>query len=594
MVAADRSMEMSCGSLNKFIRLLEERGELIRIKEPVSRDLEITEITDRISKAGGPALLFEKVEESDYPVFINAFGSYERMSLSLGAKSLDDIGDEIEEYIDFSHYTSIPRLIKFSPKLFRLLCCFPIRKPFTLGRPPCQQIIEHSPDLDTLPVLKCWPLDGGRFFTLPLVFTKYYRSKSQNVGMYRMQVLDKTSTAMHWHKHKDGAGIYEDYCRNNVKMPVSVALGASPAVSYAATAPMPPKLDEMMLAGFLGKKPVSMVKSITNDIYVPSDAQFILEGYVDPKEPLVWEGPFGDHTGYYSLADWYPRFHVTCITHRKKALYPATVVGKPPMEDCYMAKATERIFLPLLRLQMPQLVNLNLPLSGVFHNCAIVSVKQSYPGVSTTLMNHLWGMGQMRYTKMIITVGEEINPYDTCQVRKAVLENVDFSRDLTFSKGPLDALDHSSDQALYGTRLGVDACVKDREPENKAPEKGRLLIVTVKKRKPGDGKRMAEETLAKEDAKLIIVVDHTEDITDFDLIMWRVFNNIDAARDLILKDSRMAVDATRKTEGEGIKRPWPEDILMTEHIKEKVTKKWQDYGLGSYCIIEGDTNECND
>lgn len=571
---------MSHKSLNKFISLLEERGELIRIKEQVSRDLEITEITDRISKVGGPALLFENVENSKYPLLINAFGSYERMSLSLGAEKLDAIGDDIKAYLDFSHYTSISGLIKFLPALFRLLCCFPIRKPFSVGKPLCQQVVEHEPDLDSLPVLKCWPLDGGRFFTLPLVFTKYYGSKNQNVGMYRMQILDKTSTAMHWHKHKDGAGIYEDYLKNHVRMPVCVALGASPAVTYAATAPLPPKLDEMMLAGFLNKRPVTMVKSITNDIYVPADAQIVLEGYIDTEEPLVWEGPFGDHTGYYSLEDWYPRFHITCITHQKNAIYPATVVGRPPMEDCYMAKATERIFLPLLQMQMPQLVNLNLPLSGVFHNCAIVSVRQSFPGVNCTVMNNLWGMGQMRYTKMIITVGEGTDPYNTEEVLEAVLSNTDFSVDLTFSKGPLDALDHSSDQGFYGTRLGIDASPK--ETRKTPATENRLLILTAEKTKPGDGKRAAEEALTKETAKLILVVDSTEDTTDFPTVMWRVFNNIDASRDCVIQNGRMAVDATRKMEGEGIKRPWPEDITMSKEIVDLVSKKWEKYGLGSY------------
>ncbi len=566
---------MGYKDLKVFMDLLEKRGELVRIKAPVSAELEITEIADRISKTNGPALLFENIENSPYPVLINAFGSYERMSLSLGAEALDEIGGDIAKYLDLSNYLSIKKLIKFAPQLLRLLCCFPLRQRWTPVRPACQQVIQRTPDLDTLPVLKCWPLDGGRFFTLPLVFTKYYESSNQNVGMYRMQILDKTTTAMHWHKHKDGAGIYEDYRNRKTKMPVAVALGCDPAITYAATAPLPPKIDEIMLAGFLRKKPVSMVKCITNDIYVPADAQFVLEGYVDTEEDLAWEGPFGDHTGYYSLADWYPRFHVTCITHQKNPVYPATIVGKPPMEDCYMAKATERIFLPILKFQMPQLVNLNLPLEGVFHNCAIASVKREYPGVGYTVMNHIWGMGQMRYTKMIIAVDEETDPYHTEKVWNDVLTNVDFEKDILFSKGPLDALDHSSNEAFFGTRIGIDATKKVGRPD----QRGTMKVMAIKKEKPWAGHEAAVRALEEGSDALTIIVDDTEDVTDLKTIMWRVFNNIDGLRDLVVKDGRAAVDATRKVLEEGLKHPWPEDIVMSQEIQDKVSRRWRDYGF---------------
>ena len=468
---------MAYSGLRAFLEELERRGELVRVGAKVSPALEITEIADRVSKDNGKALLFEHVSGSPYPVAINVMGSYERMARALSAENLDSIAADIEKYLDFGNYTSIPRLIKFAPRLLRLLCCFPLRRPRFLKRAPCQQVVERDVDLSTLPVLKCWPLDGGAFVTLPLVFTKYPDSRAQNVGMYRMQVLDKSTTGMHWHKHKDGSAIYEAWQKRGGRMPVSVALGGDCALTYAATAPLPPKLDEMMLAGFLRKRPVSMVKCVTNDLYVPAGCEFVLEGYVNTDEDLCWEGPFGDHTGYYSLEDWYPKFHVTCITHRKNPIYPATVVGRPPMEDCYMAKATERIFLPILKMQMPQLVNLNLPMEGVFHNCAILSVRPDFPGAASTVMNAVWGMGQMRYTKMVITVDEHVDPYDTKSVLKAVLTHADFDRDIILDRGPLDALDHSSDKALYGMRIGVDATVKPGR--ERAP--GKLLVVPVEK-----------------------------------------------------------------------------------------------------------------
>lgn len=505
-------------SLQHLIRALEARGELVRIGAEVDPVLEMSEIADRVSKHHGKALLFERAAGSDHPVLMNAFGSYERMAFSLGAETLDQIGAEVGAYLDFSHYTSPLRILRFAPRLLRLLCCFPLRRRFHIKPPPCQEVVERAPDLDTLPVLKCWPLDGGRFFTLPLVFTKYPGSKAQNVGMYRMQVLDRNTTAMHWHKHKDGSSIYEAWRSRGGRMPVSVALGASPAATYASTAPLPPKLDEMMLAGFLQKRPVSLAKCVTNDLYVPADAQFVLEGYVDTEEDLCREGPFGDHTGYYSLEDFYPKFHVTCVTRRREAVYPATVVGKPPMEDCYMAKATERIFLPVLKMQMPQLVDLNLPLEGVFHNCAIAAVRPDFPGAARTVMNGIWGMGQMRYTKLIIAVDGGVDPYDVDAVLRAVLTHVDFSEDLAIDKGPLDALDHSSDRAFYGTRLGVDATKKSWRKDG---ARGTLEVVSVDKARAWDGRRAGEAALARSEARLVLVVDADVDVTDRKTVMHK-------------------------------------------------------------------------
>ena len=465
---------MAYKDLQSFISLLEKKCLLKRIQTEVSYELEITEIADRVSKAEGPALLFENVKGSPYPVLINAMGSYERMALALGVSEINQLERDIRELIDINSYLGVKKAIKAIPKLSRLATVFPIKVP---GKGKCQEVIERGDavDLFKLPVLKCWPEDAGRFFTLPLIFTKDPETGTQNVGMYRLQVFDKNTTGMHWHLHKDGREIYEKYRKLGGKMPVSVALGCDPAITYAATAPLPKMIDEMMFAGYIRKRPIKMVKSITNDIFVPASAEFVLEGYVDVNEDLHLEGPFGDHTGYYSLADYYPAFHVTCITHRKNPVYPTTIVGKPPMEDCYMSKATERAFLPLLQMVFPEIVDLNLPLEGVFHNCAIISIKKRYPGHGKKIMNALWGMGQMMYTKMIIVVDQDTKPQDLNAVWSQILQQCDMNQDLVFSKGPLDALDHASDTAFYGTRLGIDATKKRIEEGKRVPFKEKLF-----------------------------------------------------------------------------------------------------------------------
>ena len=452
---------MAYKDLQDFMKTLESRSLLRRVSVEVDSELEITEIADRVVKAGGPALLFEKVKGSPYPVLINSMGTYERMNLALGAESLDDIGDRIKELLNMSRYLGIMNKIKSVPELAKLAAVFPLK----VLKAPCQEVVEE-PDLTTLPVLKCWPGDGGRFFTLPLVITKDPETKTQNMGMYRLQVYDKNTTGMHWHLHKDGREIYEKYRKRGGKMPVSVALGADPATIYAATAPLPKQIDEMMFSGFLRKFPLEIVKCKTNDLYVPAHSEFILEGYVDLEE-MREEGPFGDHTGYYSLKDKYPVFHVTCLTRKKKPVFPATIVGKPPMEDCFLGKATERIFLPLLRLQLPEIVDMELPLEGVFHNCVIVSIKKRYPGHAKKVMHALWGMGQMMYTKMIIVVDEAINPHDLSTVAWKVFNNIDAKRDVVIVEGPLDALDHASPLPHYGHKMGIDAT-------KKWPEEGHL------------------------------------------------------------------------------------------------------------------------
>lgn len=445
---------MAYRDLQDFIRVLDEKGLLKRVRAEVDRDLEITEIYDRVVKVGGPALLFENVKGSPYPVLINAFGTYERLNLAFEVDKIDDIAREIYELMDMGSYVGFMNRLRSVPKLARLAKIFPKKVERAIS-----QEVEEEPDLNKLPVLKCWPQDGGRFITLPLVITKDPETGQQNMGMYRLQVYDERTTGMHWHIHKDGREIYEKYKKLGGRMPVSVALGCDPATIYSATAPLPKEIDEMLFAGFLRKAPLEIVKSKTNDIYVPANAEFVLEGYVNVDE-MREEGPFGDHTGYYSLKDMYPVFHVTCITHRKNPVYPATVVGKPPMEDCFLGKATERIFLPLIKIQCPEIVDINFPLEGVFHNCVIVSIKKRYPGQAKKVMHALWGMGQMMYTKMIIVVDEDVDPQDMSTVAWKIFNNIDAKRDVVIVDGPLDALDHASPLPHYGHKMGIDATKK--------------------------------------------------------------------------------------------------------------------------------------
>lgn len=605
---------MAFKDIQHFMRFLEDKGELVRIKTEVDADLEITEITDRVSKNFGKALLFENVKGSDYPVLINSMGSDERMSLALGVEKLDDLERDIADLINMQNYMKIPSLIKSIPNLMRLLAVLPWKLP---GKGACQEVIEHSPDLSTIPVLKCWPDDGGKFFTLPLVMTKDPDSGVQNTGMYRMQIFDKNTTGMHWHWHKDGREIYDKYRKLGGKMPVSVAIGCDPALIFSAISPLPKMIDEMMFAGYLRKRPVKMVKSITNDIYVPADAEFILEGYVDVNEALRLEGPFGDHTGYYSLADMYPAFHVTCITRKKNPVYPATIVGRPPMEDCYMSKATERAFLPLLKMIYPEIVDYSLPFEGVFHNCVIVSIKKRFPGHGKKVMNSLWGMGQMMYAKMIIVVDADINPHDTSAVAKQVFESLDMTKDLVFSQGPLDALDHASATDHYGYRLGVDATRKfevEGEPvkweATKQPDLTNYLsthlkvssfdypvsdvlqgclIVSIKKETKDDVRQFMQELWSLEEMKynkFLIIVDEEVDAKDTSKVAWKVFNNIDAMRDLVICEvpsenfgHRLGIDATKKLAIDDHPREWPDDIVMSDEIKEKVTRRWSEYGI---------------
>ncbi len=455
---------MAYNDLREFIAALESRGWLKRISQPVECELEITEITDRVSKMQGAknvALLFENVKGYDMPVLMNAFGSMDRMALALGVGHIDDIANEIRQilklpYISLQNKMDLVRIIPAAKRA--------INFPKYVKNAPCKEvIIKDQPSLAKFPILKCWPGDAGRFITLPLVFTKNPLTGKRNVGMYRLQVFDDQTTGMHWHIHKNGAENYRAHRElGKDRIEVAVAIGGDPAITYSATAPLPRDIDEMVFAGFLRKKAVEMVKCETVDIEVPAGSEIVLEGYVKMDELRV-EGPFGDHTGYYSLADNYPVFHITCITHRKNPVYPATIVGKPPMEDCFLAKATERIFLPVLQSQLPEIVDINLPLEGVFHNCAVIAIKKSYPQQAKKVMHAIWGMGQMMFTKMVIVVDEHVNVQDMNEVWWRVFNNIDARRDITMVDGPLDVLDHSSPMPNWGTKVGIDATKTWRE-----------------------------------------------------------------------------------------------------------------------------------
>ncbi|MBX9879040.1 MAG: UbiD family decarboxylase [Candidatus Obscuribacterales bacterium] len=557
---------MAYNDLREFLKVLEKEGELQRIDVPVSTDLEIAEITDRISKSPegkNKALLFTNVKGYDMPVLINAFGSTKRMNLALEVDNLDEIADRIRKLVKpkvpetiMAKMAMLPTLMEvgqFPPKVTRMAA-------------PCQEVVVTDPTqamLDKLPVIKCWPLDAGDFITLPVVITKDPKSGIRNVAIYRLQRYDNTTTGMHWHKHHDGARHFEDSRRDSMesahltgkggqaaisfrpsdeetgrlqemldsignaarshaganpspsyqpeeppnygtffdksqyekpgnRLEVAVALGCDPAITYAASAPLPPDIDEMVFAGFLRKSPVKLVKCVSVDLEVPAAAEIVIEGYVDQQE-LKEEGPFGDHTGFYSLAGLFPVFHVTAVTHRRSPIYQTTIVGKPPQEDCYLGKATERIFLPMVQLLVPEIVDMNLPWEGVFHNCAIISIDKRYPGHARKVMAAVWGLGQLMFTKFVIIVDKDINVQNLSEVALNVFGNCDPKRDTMFVDGPLDILDHACPILGYGSKVGIDA--------------------------------------------------------------------------------------TRKWRSEGFNRDWPRELTMSEDIKSLVTQRWHDYGF---------------
>jgi 4-hydroxy-3-polyprenylbenzoate decarboxylase len=447
---------MIFNDIREFIDFLEDKKELVRIKTEVDPILEVTEITDRISKKGGPALLFEKVKGSQIPIAMNLFGSYQRMAWALGLEDFNEIGQK------FSSLLKTDPNMKFMQKIETLFDLYKLSTsmPKEVKKAPCQEIVKDR-DFSLLdyPILKTWPDDGGRFITLPIVITKDPESGKQNLGMYRMQVYDERSTGMHWHTHHDGAVNFRKTTKLGRRMEIAVAIGGDPITIFSATAPLPYNIEELFFAGYLRGKAVEVVKAKTVDLMVPARAEIILEGCVEAGEERI-EGPFGDHTGYYSVAAPFPVFHLTCITQRKDPVYPATIVGKPPMEDCYMGKATERMFLPLIKMQFPEIVDMNLPLEGVFHNCALISIRKSFPMHASKIINAVWGLGQMMFTKFVFIFDEEVNVQNTSEAAWKAFNNVDPARDIIISEGPLDVLDHSAARPIYGAKMGIDATKK--------------------------------------------------------------------------------------------------------------------------------------
>jgi 4-hydroxy-3-polyprenylbenzoate decarboxylase len=610
---------MAYKSLNQFIQDLENENELIRVKEFVSPKLEITEIVDRISKSkdGGKAILFENTG-TNLPVLINSMGSEKRMCMALGVKELNDVTSDIESLFTslMSPKETILDKLKMLPSLSNISSWMP---KVISGKGKCQEIIQTNPDLSILPVLKCWPEDGGPFVTLPIVNTKDPNTGIRNVGMYRMQILDKNLTGMHWHKHKVGARHFSEYKEKGLKMPVAVVLGGDPVYTYSATAPLPDNLDEYLLAGFLRKKRVELVKCITQDLEVPADADIIIEGYIDPEEEFIWEGPFGDHTGFYSLADWYPRFHVTCITHRKDAVYPATVVGVPPMEDAWIGKATERIFLAPIKLAiLPEIIDYNLPFEGVAHNISIIKINKTYPGQAFKVMNALWGAGQMMFNKIMLVIDQDIDIHDYTAVLDQVLVNVNPSRDLLFMSGPLDVLDHSASKFTYGSKLGIDATNKLEEEiddsylhetDKKAINLDKLktefseiininqysnqiLIISTKKESRSmitDFASRLSKNSEFQNVKFCVFVDRVVDVNDLNMITWIASGNIDPKRDCIVIESseencsKLFIDATRKSlKKDNFKRNWPNVVVSNEQTIKSIDDKWIKLGLGEF------------
>jgi 4-hydroxy-3-polyprenylbenzoate decarboxylase len=615
-----------------FIETLEKEGEMLRIKSFVDPKLEMAEITDRMSKqpGGGKALLFENTGY-DFPVLMNAYGSERRMCLALGVHHLDDVAKEIENLFKLlaAPKEGILDKLKMLPKLNQFASWMPTVKS---GRGECQEIVMREPDITKLPVITCWPKDGGPFVTLPVIHTKDPNTGTRNVGMYRMQVFAPTLTGMHWHKHKVSAKHFNEYKKLNKRMPVAVALGGDPVYAYSATAPLPENVDEYMLAGFLRKKKVELVKCITQpEIEVPADADFIIEGYVEPGDEMIWEGPFGDHTGYYSLPDWYPRFHITAITHKKNPVYPATIVGIPPQEDAWLGKATERIFLaPIKMTLIPEIVDMDMPVEGVFHNLVIAKIKKDYAGQGQKVMNAMWGAGQMMFNKILVLVDGNMKIQNYEELAKYVFKNINPATDIYFSQGPMDVLDHSCSKLGFGGKMCIDGTFKFEEEldesyemravsyelnENKLREKFPeihhvntsllkkeipCLIISVKKNRMGHIKELHQQICSLNEiagVKMILYVEHTVDANDLPTALWRFCNNLDPKRDSHISKQPtsnlkpqasnytacIGFDGTRKTkEFDDFNRDWPNIIVADNTTIMAVDAKWNDLGIGNF------------
>ncbi len=609
---------MASSGLQAFVKQLRKHGELIEIDKRIDPILQVTEITDRISKqkGGGKALLFTDTG-TPFPILINALGSFKRLKMAFGGKDPDDIAQSMDQIASelLQNRPGLINKVRLLPQLGRLRSWIP-RKSGKKGK--CQEIVMSEPDLGKLPILTCWPHDGGPFITLPLVHTLDPDNGNRNLGMYRLQVLDSKSTGMHWHVHKTGARHYRAYKKNGEKMPVAVALGGDPVYTYCATAPLPEGIDEYLLAGFIRQRPVKLVKCLTQNIWVPDDADIIIEGFVDPEEQLVLEGPFGDHTGFYSLEDYYPRFQVTCITYKKQAVYPATIVGIPPQEDAWIAVATEKLFLPPIRMAIiPELADMHMPVPGVAHNLAIFSIHIDYPGQGKKVLNSIWGAGQMMFNKYALVTGSDLNIREYTSLMRDVCKRVDPAKDLFFAEGPLDVLDHAAQFFALGGKLGFDATGPEREldipteevvlgqmaafrsnhPEvsgvntsllqNSIP----ILVISFKKLKPNHSRELAVDLELHPDLENIpfcIFVDDSIRVDDIYQVAWIVGNHTDPSRDAWVSAMpgregrrKLFIDATHKTKAyDGFSRDWPNPVLMNEKTIRQIDMIWDSLEIG--------------
>ncbi len=596
-------------NLQDFVDLLEKNDELIRVKDFVSINLQMAEINDRMVKNGGKALLFEN-NETKFPVLLNMFGSDKRISMALRVGQLEDLTQRIDDL--FKDATSPKLTLSDKLKMLPLLKDVSQWLPKNIsGKGECQQTIITGTDINLydLPILKSAPYDAAAFITFPLVNSINPENSSRNVGMYRMQVIDKNTTAMHWHKHKTGEVHYEKYKSISKPMPIAVCLGGDPAYTYSATAPLPEGIDEYILSGFIRRKPVKLVKCITNDLRVPSDCDFVIEGYVDTAEAKIIEGPFGDHTGFYSLQDKYPLFHITCITHRKDAIYPATVVGIPPQEDAYIGKATERIFLsPIKAVMQPEITDMFLPFEGVAHNIAVMNINKRYIGQALKVASGMWGAGQMMFNKFAIVVSEPKAKLTDYNIYKEALRDIDLKESLIFSRGPLDVLDHNAPICGYGGKLCIDLS-KRLEGETSVQRKISLPkeisltegLTAVDSSLAQKGWSVifvsAERSNSKLDATIktffeknsikginfVIVLDSEHNFKDLSTLVWIAANNIDPVRDSIVEKEYVIFDARSKFEhNSNFSRPWPNIVLQDENTVREIDQKWETLGLGEF------------
>ena len=589
-------------SLSEFITRLERVGELIRISTPVSSELEIAEITDRMvkTKGGGKALLFENTDK-DFPVLTNLYGSERRMAMALGVERLEDISERLNSLVGSvtSPKESLVDKLRLLPLLGEASKWFPRKKK---GAGACQQVVleGEAAKLSLLPILKCWPHDGGRFVTLPMVHTIDPNSGIRNVGMYRMQVFDDYTTGMHWHRHKTGARHYEAYKAKGERMPVSVAIGGDPVYAYSATAPVPDNIDEYLLAGLLRGKPVKLVKCLTNDIYVPEDCDFVIEGYVDTAEEKVLEGDFGDHTGFYSLKDYYPKFHITAITHRRDAVYPATIVGIPPQEDAYIAMATERIFLAPIRLVMqPEVEDMYMPSAGTQHNITIISMRQLYERQASKVALGLWGAGQMMFNKYLL-LAPATTDVRSAEALARLLRNCDLRNSLIRSEGIYDVLDHATATCGFGGKVALDLTnISERESEKISfnsellpngviadttlLDKWSALLLFADNDLEIDLEKVAEST----NCNYIAIFDTRAKAMTANELLWLGAANTEPSRDITLHGSTLLIDARPKS----IKSPkannenpsrWPNIVTADEATIALVDKRWSEYGIGEF------------